>query len=144
MGTASYLAPELLRGESATPASDLYALGVVAYECLTGRAPFTGELADVIDAQQRDQVPPLPAKVTPALRDLVMALLAKDPADRPSDAGHVAAQAQRRGGMSALSGERLAVPDPYPRESAAAAGTSTQTGPDTQIFDDGFVPAFAG
>src|SRR4051794_13001882 len=144
LGTANYLAPELLRGQSATPASDMYALGVVAYECIAGRAPFTGELADVIDAQQREQVPPLPRKVAPALRDLVMALLAKDPAQRPSDAGHVAAQAQRRAGMSALSGARLVVPDAYPRESAAADSTAAQTGPDTQIFDDGFVPAHAG
>jgi eukaryotic-like serine/threonine-protein kinase len=143
MGTASYLAPELLRGEPASPASDMYALGVVAYECITGRAPFTGELADVIDAQQRDQVPPLPDTVTPALGDLVMALLAKDPAARPADAAAVAAQAHRFDGMSSLSGSRL-LSDPYPRESAAAQTPTGPIGLETQVFDDGVVPALVG
>ena len=137
MGTASYLAPELLQGQSASPASDLYALGVVAYECITGHAPFTGQLADVIDAQQREQVPPLPDTVSPALRDLVMALLAKDPAARPADAGAVSAQAQRLGGMSSLSGARL-LSDPYPREHQRSDDR------ETQIFDDAVVPALAG
>src|SRR3954452_16274342 len=118
MGTATYLAPELLRGESATPTSDRSALGVVAYECIACRPPFTGELADVIDAQQRAEVPPLPDTVSTGLRDMVMALLAKDPAGRPSDAGAVAAQAQRLGGMSSLSGGRP-LAEPYPHEPPA-------------------------
>ena len=144
MGTATYLAPELLRGQSATPASDMYALGVVGYECLTGRAPFTGELADVIDAQQRTQVPPLPETVSPALRELVMSLLAKDVADRPADAGAVAAQAQRLGGVQALMGTRsLARHEPYPSDPAGQV-----TGPHTQVFDDeaddGALAAFNG
>src|SRR4051794_21180617 len=169
MGTATYLAPELLRGQSATPASDLYALGVVAYECLTGRPPFVGELADVIDAQQRESVPPLPDTVTPALRDLVTALLAKDPADRPSDAAVIAAQALQAAGVSPLSGPRL-LAEPTPREpgqpsqasqprappppangKSRASGTSqpalVPTGPiglETQVFEDGAVPTLAG
>src|SRR3954447_26611799 len=141
MGTATYLAPELLQGQSATPASDMYALGVVAYECLTGRPPFTGQLADLIDAQQREQVPPLPDTVTTGLRDMVMALLAKDPADRPSDAGAVAAQAQRLGGMSSLSGSRL-LTNPYPHEPAVDPTPTGPIGPETQIFDHGAVHAF--
>src|SRR3954467_1206249 len=167
MGTATYLAPELLRGQSATPASDLYALGVVAYECLTGRPPFVGELADVIDAQQRESVPPLPDTVTRALRDLVMALLAKDPVDRPSDAAVVAAQALQAAGVSPLSGPRL-LAEPYAREPSQPRTTPppptngksrtsrtsetsqpalVPTGPiglETQVFEDGAVPTLAG
>jgi serine/threonine-protein kinase len=139
MGTASYLAPELCRGEPASPASDMYALGVLGYECLTGRPPFSGELATVLQSQLHDDPPPLPDTVSPALRDLVSALLSKDPAARPSDAAAVAAQAQRLSGRTIITGGHTLSVDPYPPTAAAAtaAGTTAAAGShETQAFDE--------
>lgn len=85
MGTLDYLAPELIRGEEATPATDVYALGCVAFECLTGRPPFADRsLLGVGTAHLADE-PPDP----PAPRELSWALLRaleKDPDARPPSA----------------------------------------------------------
>lgn len=91
VGTPRYQAPECAAGKQATPASDLYSLGVVIYECLAGRAPFEEEtpLAMAL-AHQRYPVPPLTSiapNVPPALAAVVERALAKDPANRYSDAG---------------------------------------------------------
>ncbi|WP_020385696.1 serine/threonine-protein kinase [Kribbella catacumbae] len=91
LGTAGYVSPEQVRGERATPASDWYALGCVLYELLEGTTPFVG--TDVMDVmrQHLDTTPP-PVRRTdaaPGLADLVMALLAKNPAARPSSAAAV-------------------------------------------------------
>jgi eukaryotic-like serine/threonine-protein kinase len=94
MGTAFYLAPEQALGKPATPASDVYSLGVVAYECLTGARPFPGETpAGVALAQVRDLPPSMGDGVRAAVASLVMRMLAKDPADRPESAGAVAREA---------------------------------------------------
>jgi serine/threonine-protein kinase len=93
MGTPAYLAPERMSGAAATPASDLYSLGVVAYECLTGIRPFTGAASEVIAAHLLRPLPPLPATVPLDLSLLVAALTAKDPSDRPRSASEVAKRA---------------------------------------------------
>jgi len=94
MGTAFYLAPEQALGQPTTPASDVYSLGVVAYECLTGARPFPGDTpASVALAQVRDQPPPMGDGVRAAVASLVMRTLAKDPADRPESAGALAREA---------------------------------------------------
>ncbi|MGY1640894.1 protein kinase [Geodermatophilus sp. SYSU D00703] len=86
MGTVQYLSPEQARGEKASPASDVYALGLVAYECLTGRRAFDGETPAQVIALQISSAPePLPPDVPPALRRLVERALAKDPAVRLPD-----------------------------------------------------------
>ncbi|CAL9491797.1 Serine_threonine-protein kinase PknD [Nocardiopsis dassonvillei] len=91
MGTAQYISPEQASGRPATGASDLYALGVVAYECLAGEPPFTGDSPIALAlAHTRDEPPPLPEHVPPELDDLVFLLLCKDPEDRPASAGDVA------------------------------------------------------
>jgi serine/threonine protein kinase len=100
MGTASYLAPEQVSGGRGTAASDVYSLGVVAYECLAGVRPFRDDdpLAIAV-AHLREEPPPLPDHVPPEARDLVMSALAKDPADRPEGAvefGRQAAAVRRR------------------------------------------------
>lgn len=102
MGTAHYLSPEQAAGQPATPASDLYALGVVAYECLAGTRPFTGDApVQVALAHLHDEPPPLPPDVPAPVADLVGALLAKDPVGRPASAGEVAARAAAlRGGTA--------------------------------------------
>ena len=88
VGTAQYLAPEQTAGQPASAASDLYALGIVAFELLTGRRPFDGDPMQVLAAHREAPVPELPAAVPPDLRELVTALLHKDPGSRPS-AAHV-------------------------------------------------------
>lgn len=93
VGTPAYLAPERAAGCPATPASDLYSLGVVAYECLTGAPPFTGPPLDMAAAHRDRPLPPLPAAVPAGVATLVRELTAKDPAARPASAGAVATRA---------------------------------------------------
>jgi len=95
MGTAYYMAPEQVGGGTVTPASDIYSLGVVAYECLAGRRPFDGDSpVGIALAQVREAPPDLPTSVPPPVRDLVMRMLAKDPAARPAGAGELGREAQ--------------------------------------------------
>jgi serine/threonine protein kinase len=87
LGTAGYLSPEQASGQPATAASDLYALGVVAYECLAGRRPFTGEHPMAVAlAHLLDPPPPLPEDVPVVVRGLVAQALAKQLTRRPPDA----------------------------------------------------------
>ena len=95
MGTTQYMAPERIAGGQATPASDLYALGILIYECLTGLPPYDGGTAEVMAGHLYLPMPPLPAGVPPELGELITRLTAKDPAARLSDAAEVAAIATR-------------------------------------------------
>ena len=100
MGTAQYLAPEQATGQTATGSSDIYSLGIIGYECLAGRRPFTGESQIAIAlAQVNDPPPPLKDSVPETVRALLMSMLAKDPKDRPATAGALATavDAIRRG-----------------------------------------------
>lgn len=92
MGTAQYLAPEQATGQTATASSDLYSLGVIGYELLAGKRPFTGESQIAIAlAQVNDPPPPLPKTVPVPAQAMIMCLLSKDPADRPANATTMAA-----------------------------------------------------
>ncbi len=95
LGTPGYLAPERVAGQSATSASDLYGLGIAAYECLTGTAPFQGTPLEIALAHQHRPLPPLPPSVPPDVAAFVMQLTAKDPARRPGSATDVALRASR-------------------------------------------------
>ena len=91
MGTVQYLAPEQASGHTATPATDIYSLGIVAYECLAGKRPFTGESQVAIAMAQINDTPPeLPADVPEHVRNLVYACLAKDASGRPATAAKLA------------------------------------------------------
>ncbi|QUB99173.1 serine/threonine-protein kinase [Cellulosimicrobium cellulans] len=91
MGTAQYLSPEQAVGQAATGASDIYALGIVAYESIAGNRPFTGSTpVDIAVAHVNEPVPPLPTSVDPELGELVMVMLAKDPLARPHPADALA------------------------------------------------------
>ncbi|WP_336212478.1 protein kinase domain-containing protein [Nonomuraea sp. LPB2021202275-12-8] len=94
LGTAQYVSPEQAQGLPLTPATDLYSLGVVAYECLAGRTPFHADSAVAIALRHlNEEPPPLGVDVPAAVRQLVMALLAKDPAQRPGSALELADRA---------------------------------------------------
>jgi serine/threonine protein kinase len=110
MGTAQYLAPEQATGQTATGQSDIYSLGVIGYECLSGHRPFSGESQIAIAlAQVNDAPPPLPESLPAPVRALLMSMLAKDPKDRPANAIKLAeaAEAIRNGDINAA---RAAVP----------------------------------
>jgi eukaryotic-like serine/threonine-protein kinase len=113
VGTARYLAPEQLRGEPVDPRTDIYALGLVLYETLTGELPFHGDTEMAISLA-RLSVAPAPVRLgrpdTPAgLARLVMACLAVEPADRPPSAQAVA---------DALTGRPAEPAPPAPRAEA--------------------------
>jgi serine/threonine protein kinase len=92
VGTPSYISPEQAEGRSATPASDVYALGVVLFECLTGKRPFEADTPVAIAlAHVREPVPELPAEVPTDLAAVTERALAKDPEARYPDAGAFAA-----------------------------------------------------
>ncbi|HEV8481369.1 MAG TPA: protein kinase [Candidatus Eisenbacteria bacterium] len=92
VGTPGYLAPEVLRGEKSGPASDLWALGVVLFEMITGRLPFRGKtLIEVATSILNDDPPPLPERTPAGLRSIVARCLAKEPARRYRSAGEVMA-----------------------------------------------------
>jgi serine/threonine-protein kinase len=93
IGTSGYLAPERAVGQGAGTASDLYSLGIVAYECLTGARPYTGTPIEVALAHRDRPLPPLPPSVAPDVTAFVMRLTAKDPARRIGDAAEVTAWA---------------------------------------------------
>jgi serine/threonine-protein kinase len=104
MGTVQYLSPEQASGHSASPSTDVYSLGIVAYEALAGRRPFTGESQVAIAMAQINEAPPeLPTTVAEPVRNLIFASIAKKPAERPGSAQAFAkaAQALRRGDVGA-------------------------------------------
>jgi eukaryotic-like serine/threonine-protein kinase len=90
MGTAQYLSPEQAQGRPVTEASDLYSVGVVLFEMLTGRAPFRGDSPVVVALQHVNQPPPSPRElnpsIPPALDAVVLKAMAKNPAERYPDA----------------------------------------------------------
>ena len=95
MGTAQYLSPEQAQGVEVTARTDIYSIGVILFEMLTGRVPFDGENAVAIAMKQVGEEPAAPSsinpKVSPALDAIVLKALAKDPAQRFSSAAEMAA-----------------------------------------------------
>ncbi len=128
-GTPEYMAPEQARGEEATAQSDLYALGVLFFEMLTGQLPFRSDDRETLLEMQRTQVAPRPRSikpdVLPAAESIVVKLLEKDRRKRFQDAHHLHEElkALQRSLPStpweiAASGENAAPPPPPPPQSA--------------------------
>jgi hypothetical protein len=126
VGTPAYLAPERAAGAPAAPACDVYALGIVAYECLAGRPPFTGIPLAVLHAHRDLPLPPLPGTVPADVAALVAELTAKDPAGRPATAGEAAGRAARLRDAIPLRGAAGA---PRPQAGAAAPTLTQIPGP---------------
>ncbi|WP_329493277.1 serine/threonine protein kinase [Kitasatospora herbaricolor] len=133
LGTALYMAPEQAEGAATTPASDLYSIGVVCYELLTGEPPFLGEsVLEVALKHIRDPAPELPSDIPPAVRELVAKALAKRPEDRFADAAAMAAAARAAltDGAAAAAPTVRVLPAPAPVPAPA-------TQPALPVVDDG-------
>jgi serine/threonine-protein kinase len=124
MGTTQYLAPERIAGGSGAPAADLYSLGIVMHECLTGLPPYQGTPAEVMAGHLYSPLPPLPAGTPYEVEDLIARLTAKDPEQRLSDAGELAALA--RTVHTAITSGGTA---PRPRQTAALSPVGGVTAP---------------
>ena len=100
LGTAQYLAPEQAKGLPVDQRSDLYSVGVVLYEMLTGQVPFHGDSAVTVALKHVNELPPEPAELVPdlpyALNQIVLKALAKDPDRRYQDADRVRHRPQER------------------------------------------------
>ena len=133
IGTPAYLAPERAAGASATPAADLYSLGVVAHHCLTGRMPFEGEPLAVAIAHVERGMPPLPTTVPPGVAALVADLTSKIPRARPSAAEVALRAAQLRIALDrpapVASATPARPPDRGPRHRAGRAPRRNTAGP---------------
>ncbi|MFG3301330.1 serine/threonine-protein kinase [Micromonospora chersina] len=133
LGTASYISPEQATGAVATPASDVYALGVVAYQCLAGRRPFEGDNPLEIAMKHVRETPrPLPADIPPQVRAIVERALAKDPAARwpsASALASVARQAKLALSQQARGGHPISGVPASPAAPAARAQVPTATRP---------------
>jgi serine/threonine protein kinase/tetratricopeptide (TPR) repeat protein len=131
-GTPLYMAPEQCASQLATAASDWYALGMMLYEAVVGRLPFTGTAAQIFLAKQFEDPPPPSVPEDPSLAALISGLLNRDPAERASGA-HVLAWCDRTtapaprlaaGGPAPASTVELSAPVPRTREPTAPTSSS--------------------
>lgn len=96
LGSAAYLAPERIAGQGVSPGADLYSLGVVLYEMLTGRLPYADDDPVALVSAHLNAAPaPLPGGIPAGIADICLRTLAKDPAERPATAGILADQLRR-------------------------------------------------
>ena len=115
VGTVVYMPPELMLGHQAEPRSDLYSLGVMLYEVVTGRPPFMGDQFVAIISQHINSPPVAPSwhnpEVPQALETLILRLLAKSPEERPGSAAEVAKALAAIGSSAPTLAERAVQPD---------------------------------
>ena len=125
LGTAHYVSPEQTRGQELGPTSDIYSLGVVMYECATGRVPFDGDDAISVAVKQVNEIPVPPSQVNPGvdgdLERIILRCMEKDPANRFQTADEL-----RQVLNSYLAGHTVDVPEPT-RVLAGVATGNTET-----------------
>ena len=131
MGTAQYLSPEQAQGKPTTPSSDIYSIGVILYEALTGRVPFEGDSAVAVALKQVSETPRRPSAINPnippALDAVVMRALAKDPEARFKDADAF---------LKALDAAEKAPDTPRPQDTAAYAAVSPEGETDLPVVEE--------
>jgi serine/threonine-protein kinase len=135
-GTPGYMPPETLRGKGFDPSGDLFALGAVAYRCLTGHSAFGGRTtADILMSTLkgrmtplRDACPDLPAE----LATIVAGLLEPDPKKRIADAAQLSRDLAR---MSATRGWQWTLPDPGGMAAESGLPTVASDAPHAQVVD---------
>jgi eukaryotic-like serine/threonine-protein kinase len=131
MGTAQYISPEQAQGKDTTPRSDIYSIGVILYEALTGRVPFHGDSAVAVALKQVSEAPRRPSainpEVPPALDAVVMRALAKDPDARFKDADAF---------LKALDAAEKAPDTPRPQDTAAYAAVTPEGETDLPVEEE--------
>ena len=146
MGTAQYLSPEQAQGHAVSETSDLYSVGVILYEMLTGRVPFDAESAVTIALKQVSEAPVPPRELNPSipleLEQIVLRALDKDPAGRYPDAGTFIADLERvREGLAPVAAGQAttafaaaAVPGTEATQLAASSAPPPPLVPPEEVF----------
>ena len=132
LGTAQYISPEQASGAEVAPSSDIYSLGIVCFEMLTGSVPYTGDSAVAVAMRHvSDRVPApstLQPRVSPAMDDCVMTATAREPRDRFADtAAFAAALTAVTSGTTDPGGAQTSILAPAATSTAVLSGTSTRT-----------------
>jgi serine/threonine protein kinase len=130
LGTASYISPEQASGDVATPASDVYALGVVAYQCLSGHRPFDGATPIEIAMKHVRETPrPLPGDIPPAVRAIVERAMSKDPSARWPSASAMATVARQAASSLTTAVQQPVAHPPQPAQHQQSARAARPTSP---------------
>ncbi len=143
MGTATYFSPEQAQGKNVDPRSDLYSLGIVLFEMVTGRPPFIGDSPVAIAYKHVQEAPPRPTSLNPAipkpLESVIARLLAKNPAQRYPSAEEVRTDLRRfRQGEPLMSSSGAApapVPTQQPVPQAVPQSATMPTGQQRAVID---------
>ncbi|MDH3300264.1 MAG: protein kinase [Acidimicrobiia bacterium] len=144
VGTASYLSPEQARGAGVDPRSDLYALGVVLFEMVTGQRPFVGDSALAVAGHHVSTPPPrlrsIRPSLPPAIDELVDRLLAKNPDDRYQSASGLVVDLRKIAGASESDDQRTAVMVPDGIDGVDGRSSNRPAPPATEIMPDSIRP----
>ncbi|MCD9152883.1 protein kinase domain-containing protein [Aeromicrobium duanguangcaii] len=146
VGTTDYISPEQVRGQAASPQSDIYSLGLVAYHCLTGRSPFRRDThVATAMAQLHDELPALDASVPARVERLIRTMTAKKAAHRPVTAADVAHEAMMLGAAESIDlPATFEISLPQPWQSTADVNTAPTPAPARETPRRGTpLPAYA-